>query len=217
MDLSEPLAALNRDRFAAFRRKPAPGQTLPAMHCFAGDTYAGLEAATMGPDAMRWAEGHLRILSGLYGLLRPLDAIQPYRLEMGSRLANPRGADLYAFWGDRIAKALKAQAAAMGTRGSGQLRLGRIFYGRQPQGTEAAGDLAGFSGREGGRGQDRVVFCQEGARRDGALSVRPPPDRPRRSARAFDGRLRLPRRSVGRADRLVFSRCAAARGRRPDP
>lgn len=113
MDLSEPLARLNRDRFAAFRRTPtAP---LPAVQCFAGDTYAGLEAATMGADARRWAEGHLRILSGLYGLLRPWDAIQPHRLEMGTRLANPRGPDLYAFWGDRVAKALVKQATAMGT------------------------------------------------------------------------------------------------------
>ena len=113
MGLSEPLAALNHARFADYRRSPAPARTFPAIHCFAGDTYAGLEAATMGPDALRWADGHLRILSGLYGLLKPMDAIQPYRLEMGSRLKNPRGADLYAFWGDRIAKALNAQGTAV--------------------------------------------------------------------------------------------------------
>ena len=114
MGLSEPLAVLNHARFAAYRRSPAPAMTFPAVHCFAGDTYVGLEAASMGPDAMRWAEGHLRILSGLYGLLKPMDAIQPYRLEMGSRLENLRGADLYAFWGDRVAKALNAQGAAVG-------------------------------------------------------------------------------------------------------
>ncbi|NGM44261.1 peroxide stress protein YaaA [Rhodobacter sp. SGA-6-6] len=115
MDLSEPLARLNRDRFAAFRRKPGPGQAMAAVQCFAGDTYAGLEAATMEPDARHWAAGHLRILSGLYGLLRPWDAIQPHRLEMGTRLENLRGPDLYAFWGDRVAKALNRQAAEMGT------------------------------------------------------------------------------------------------------
>lgn len=116
MGLSEPLATLNHARFAAYRRNPAPAMSFPAIHCFAGDTYAGLEASNMGADALRWADGHLRILSGLYGLLKPMDAIQPYRLEMGSRLANPRGADLYAFWGDRIAKALNNQAAAVGTQ-----------------------------------------------------------------------------------------------------
>lgn len=115
MHLSEPLARLNRDRFAAFQRTPAPSQAIAAVQCFAGDTYAGLEAATMEPDARRWAAGHLRILSGLYGLLRPWDAIQPHRLEMGTRMANPRGADLYAFWGDRVARALVRQAEAMGT------------------------------------------------------------------------------------------------------
>jgi uncharacterized protein len=111
MDLSEPLARLNAERFAAFGGQPAK----PAALIFAGDTYAGLEARTLDADGLRWAQGRLRILSGLYGLLRPLDAIEPYRLEMGSRLANPRGGDLYAFWGDRIAQALNAAAEAAGT------------------------------------------------------------------------------------------------------
>lgn len=116
MDISEPLGRLNRDRFKAFRAKPTGAETWPAAFLFAGDTYAGLEAATMHADALRWAQGHLRILSGLYGALRPLDAIQPYRLEMGSRLANPKGADLYAYWGDKIAKALNVQAAEVGAK-----------------------------------------------------------------------------------------------------
>ena len=115
MDLSEPLARLNKERFAAFQRRPGPERVFAAMYCFAGDTYQGLEARTMSADALHRAAGHLRILSGLYGLLRPLDAIQPYRLEMGSRLANPKGADLYAFWGDRVAKALNRTAEAAGT------------------------------------------------------------------------------------------------------
>lgn len=116
MDISEPLGRLNRDRFKAYRAKPAPDRTWPAAFLFAGDTYAGLEAATMAPDALRWSQGHLRILSGLYGVLRPLDAIQPYRLEMGSKLANPKGADLYAYWGDRIAKALNLQGVELGAK-----------------------------------------------------------------------------------------------------
>jgi cytoplasmic iron level regulating protein YaaA (DUF328/UPF0246 family) len=111
MHISPALGALNHDRFRAFDGA-ATGQ--PAAFLFDGDTYAGLEARAMEPDTLHWAQGHLRILSGLYGLLRPLDAIQPYRLEMGSRLANPKGADLYAYWGTRIASALNAQAAEMG-------------------------------------------------------------------------------------------------------
>lgn len=111
MDISPALGSLNHGRFRDFHID-APGQ--PAAFLFDGDTYAGLEARQMDPDTLHWAQGHLRILSGLYGLLRPMDAIQPYRLEMGSRLANPKGADLYAYWGDKIARALNAQAGLVG-------------------------------------------------------------------------------------------------------
>lgn len=113
MDISPALGQLNAARFKAFRAD-APGT--PAAFMFDGDTYAGLEARQMEPDTLQWAQGHLRILSGLYGLLRPLDAIQPYRLEMGSRLENPKGRDLYAFWGSKIAKALNTLAAENGAR-----------------------------------------------------------------------------------------------------
>lgn len=113
MDISPKLGALNRDRFASFSAK-THGQ--PAAFLFDGDTYAGLEARRMEPDSLRWAQEHLRILSGLYGLLRPLDGIQPYRLEMGVRLANPKGTDLYAWWGAKPARALKALAAETGAK-----------------------------------------------------------------------------------------------------
>ena len=115
MDLSPKLAALNTARFRDFAAAPEPEALRPAAFAFAGDTYAGLEARSLSDDALRWAEMHLRILSGLYGLLRPCDGIQPYRLEMGSRLANPRGRDLYAWWGDRLARALNDAAEAAGT------------------------------------------------------------------------------------------------------
>lgn len=115
MAISADLAKLNQRRFRDFAQAPGPEQTRPAAWAFAGDTYQGLEIATMDADARRWADDHLRILSGLYGLLAPRDGIQPYRLEMGSRLKTRAGANLYAYWGDRIARALNAQAAAVGT------------------------------------------------------------------------------------------------------
>jgi len=115
MGLSDDLARLNRDRFASFADAPDPDLTRPAALAFAGDTYQGLDAATLGPDDMDWAQDHLRILSGLYGLLRPLDAIQPYRLEMGSRLKTRRGGTLYDYWRDQLAKTLRAQAETLGT------------------------------------------------------------------------------------------------------
>ena len=115
MDLSDDLARLNRDRFRAFTDTPGPEDLRPAALAFAGDTYQGLEAASLEPEELDWAQDHLRILSGLYGLLRPLDGMQAYRLEMGSRLRTRRGANLYDYWRDRIAGALNAQAEAMGT------------------------------------------------------------------------------------------------------
>lgn len=115
MGISEDLARLNRDRFAAFQPDPQPDATRPAVFAFAGDTYAGLEAGSLSDDALRWADTHLRILSGLYGVLRPRDAIQPYRLEMGSRLETARGRSLYDYWGPRLAECLNAEADAAGT------------------------------------------------------------------------------------------------------
>lgn len=111
MRISEPLAKLNAERFAEFGTMPQK----PAALAFAGDTYQGLEADSLDPDEMDWAQDHLRILSGLYGLLRPRDAIEPYRLEMGSRLKTARGKTLYDYWDDTIARALNAQADAIGT------------------------------------------------------------------------------------------------------
>lgn len=111
MGISENLAVLNADRFEKFGQM----ETKPAALAFAGDTYQGLEAATLDAEEMAWAQDHLRILSGLYGLLRPLDLIEPYRLEMGSKLKTDRGKTLYDFWGDQISKALNTQALEVQT------------------------------------------------------------------------------------------------------
>lgn len=111
MSISDKLATLNHERFQAFRGDGKSNAQKQAALAFNGEVYLGLEAKTMSADDFAFAQQHLRILSGLYGLLRPLDAIEPYRLEMGSALKNPGGKNLYAFWGDRIAceinKALK--------------------------------------------------------------------------------------------------------------
>jgi len=110
MDISEDLARLNQARFRAFEAMPAGEHVRPAIHTFAGDTYQGLDAASLDIDALEYAQDHFRILSGLYGVLRPFDGIQPYRLEMGSRLKTRGAKDLYAYWGSRIAEALRALA-----------------------------------------------------------------------------------------------------------
>jgi uncharacterized protein len=103
MDLSDPLAQLNVARFGAWSRRFTEHNSRPAALAFNGDVYEGLQAQTLDAAQWDWAQQHVVILSGLYGALRPLDKLQPYRLEMGTRLANPAGANLYAFWGDTLA------------------------------------------------------------------------------------------------------------------
>jgi len=115
MSISDDLARLNRDRFKAFEETPLPDRVKPAALAFNGDTYQGLEAKTLNEADLTYAQNNLRILSGLYGLLRPLDAIQPYRLEMGSRLKTRRGKSLYDYWGTALSKALNALGEENGT------------------------------------------------------------------------------------------------------
>ncbi|NTV11173.1 MAG: peroxide stress protein YaaA [Zoogloea sp.] len=112
MDLSDPLAALNVARYASWSRPVSPANAKQAVLAFNGDVYEGLDAATLSGDDLDFAQAHLRILSGLYGLLRPLDLMQPYRLEMGTRLKNAHGKDLYAFWGDSLTEAINRLLAA---------------------------------------------------------------------------------------------------------
>ena len=111
MHLSDPLAALNVARYAAWRDKPAAGQTRQAAFAFNGDVYGGLDARSLAPAELDWAQAHVCILSGLYGVLRPLDLMQAYRLEMGTKLATVRGGNLYQFWGARIAEYLNERLA----------------------------------------------------------------------------------------------------------
>lgn len=106
MKISEDLATLNKDRFTAFATASDARNSKQAAFAFAGDTYTGLQAESLDADDVEYAQDHLRILSGLYGVLKPLDRIQPYRLEMGSRLKNAKGTNLYAYWGDRVGAAL---------------------------------------------------------------------------------------------------------------
>ncbi|MCL4116147.1 UNVERIFIED_CONTAM: hypothetical protein GTU68_043887 [Idotea baltica] len=110
MKISEDLAKLNRERFQAFDDNPADIKTKQAAFAFAGDTYTGLQSDSLSVSDLAYAQDHLRILSGLYGVLRPMDCIQPYRLEMGRKLQTKAGATLYAYWGERIGQALDAAA-----------------------------------------------------------------------------------------------------------
>ena len=112
MDISDQLSVLNVTRYADWH--PDHGAARQAIMSFDGDVYTGLAARTLDAQALGYVRDRVRILSGLYGVLRPLDAMHPYRLEMGTRLANPRGKDLYAFWGERVTAALNADLKEAG-------------------------------------------------------------------------------------------------------
>ncbi len=113
MGISDKLGHLNFDRFANWQRPFKPGNAKQALLAFKGDVYTGLAAENFEEADFQFAQQHLRILSGLYGLLKPLDLIQPYRLEMGTKLSNPRGANLYQFWDARITEALNRDLAKL--------------------------------------------------------------------------------------------------------
>jgi cytoplasmic iron level regulating protein YaaA (DUF328/UPF0246 family) len=114
MHLSDKLAGLNAARFGSWTPAFTPKNAKQALLAFKGDVYTGLAAETLAEADLDYAQRHLRMLSGLYGLLRPLDLMQPYRLEMGTKLANARGKDLYAFWGERISEWLNEALAEQG-------------------------------------------------------------------------------------------------------
>lgn len=112
MDLSDPLAALNVGRYHAWQAHFSPPEAKQAVLAFNGDVYEGLHAASLTPDELAWLQTHACILSGLYGVLRPLDLMRPYRLEMGTRLVTPKGKHLYHYWGRQIADYLNTRLAA---------------------------------------------------------------------------------------------------------
>ncbi|AWF83230.1 peroxide stress protein YaaA [Microbulbifer sp. A4B17] len=116
MKISDKLGVLNYDRFHTWKRPFTDNNARPALLAFKGDVYTGLEAETMGKRDFAYAQKHLRMLSGLYGLLRPLDLMQPYRLEMGTKFENAKGKNLYEFWGDKITEALNAQLQGVKSR-----------------------------------------------------------------------------------------------------
>ena len=133
MKISDSLAHLNATRYASWSKKFSFDNARQALLAFNGDVYEGLDAATLSEKQLTWAQDHLRILSGLYGLLRPLDLMQPYRLEMGTKLPNPRGKDLYAFWADEITPALNAALKAQKSKALVNLASEEYFKSVHPE------------------------------------------------------------------------------------
>ncbi|EMK5830914.1 peroxide stress protein YaaA [Citrobacter sedlakii] len=133
MGISDKLADLNATRFHDWQPDFTPENARQAILAFKGDVYTGLQAETFSDADFEFAQQHLRMLSGLYGVLRPLDLMQPYRLEMGIRLQNARGKDLYQFWGDVITNKLNDALASQGDRVIINLASDEYFKSVKPQ------------------------------------------------------------------------------------
>ena len=134
MNLSDALTDLNHGRYKRYSTPFTPSNAKQAVFMFRGDTYVGLHADTLSKDDLTYAQHHLGILSGLYGVLRPLDLIQPYRLEMGSKLSTQRGEDLYDFWGSRLTEACNEVTASHNNRTVVSLASKEYIGAIQPQG-----------------------------------------------------------------------------------
>lgn len=137
MGLSEKLAELNYERFQAWQVPFDAQVAKQALWLFKGDVYQGIDALTLDADAVTYCQTHLRILSGLYGLLKPLDAILPYRLEMGTALPTTKGKNLYAYWGDQLTQALNQQLAQQNSRWLVNLASNEYFKVIQPKQLQA--------------------------------------------------------------------------------
>jgi len=133
MGVSPALATLNRDRYRAWSPEFTEANSRPAIHAFKGDVYVGLDAATLSAEDLDYAQRHLRMLSGLYGVLRPLDRMQPYRLEMGTRLAVRKSKNLYQFWDTTITEALNADLEATKSEALVNLASNEYFKAVKPK------------------------------------------------------------------------------------
>ena len=151
MGVSEKIAELNHRRFMNWSEPFTLDNAKQAILAFKGDVYTGLDAETLSADQLKFAQQHLRILSGLYGLLRPLDLMQPYRLEMGIRFATPGGRNLYEFWGDSLTRALNAQLGKSGSRVLVNLASNEYFKSLQPGALDAEIITPVFKDLKGGK------------------------------------------------------------------
>ena len=158
MGISDDLAALNHARFQAFDAG-VRGEK-PAAMAFTGEVYRGLDAATMSETDLAFAQDHLRLLSGLYGVLKPLDGIQPYRLEMGTRLHTRRGENLYDFWGGHIAKTLNADLAGEDEPVVLNLASNEYFKAVDKKILKARIVTAGFKEVKDGKARMLMVFAK---------------------------------------------------------
>ncbi len=151
MSVSDKIAALNVARFAQWSETFTTDNARQAIFAFKGDVYTGLEAETLSEQDFDYAQKHLRMLSGLYGLLKPLDLMQPYRLEMGTKLSNPKGSNLYQFWGNVITDKLNEALAEQGDNVLINLASNEYFKAVKPKSLDAQIITPIFKDAKGGQ------------------------------------------------------------------
>jgi len=160
MEISDNLAQLNHQRFQDFSMPFTEANSRPAVFAFAGDTYVGLDASQLDEQDLQFAQGQLRILSGLYGLLRPMDLLQPYRLEMGTKMKNSRGKNLYEFWGSRITAQLIAALGEHDDKTLVNLASAEYFKSVQPKSLPGKVVTPVFLDTKGGKSRSLFLFVK---------------------------------------------------------
>jgi len=155
MKVSDKIADLNVVRYKSFKTPFTTENAKQAMYAFRGDVYTGLDADSFNKSQVKFAQKHLRILSGLYGVLKPLDLMQPYRLEMGTKLANKNGKNLYEFWGDKINKALNEEISAQ--KDDYVINLASNEYFKSVQSKKLKGQVIDIQFKENKDGKYKIV------------------------------------------------------------
>ncbi|WP_163560630.1 peroxide stress protein YaaA [Halomonas sp. NO4] len=209
MGISDKLAGLNAARFAEWQPPFTPDNAKPAVQAFQGDVYQGLAADTFNEADNAFAQEHLRILSGLYGLLRPLDLIQPYRLEMGTKLENPAGKDLYAFWKPRLTEALSEAAAASGSPVLVNLASNEYFKAIDPKRLEARVVTPVFKDEKNGKLKIISFYAKKARGLMAAWMIRQRLDDPE-GLKEFDVAGYRFNATLSEGDTLVFTRAEGA-------
>ena len=161
MHLSMNLAELNFDRYEQWEQQVGPETGKQCVLAFKGDVYQGLDAESFSEEDLQYAQEHLRILSGLYGLLKPLDLMRPYRLEMGTKLQNERGKNLYEFWGTRITDAINAQLKKQGDDVLVNLASNEYFKSVKPRQVEGRIITPQFKEKKNGEYKMIGIFAKK--------------------------------------------------------
>ena len=209
MSLSDKLAALNVARYQSWHADYDQPEARPAIHAFKGDVYTGLAVEDFSRPDLQRAQKHLRILSGLYGVLRPLDLMLPYRLEMGTELANPRGRHLYDFWGDTPTRALNQALEAQGDDVLVNLASSEYFKAVKPRALRAQVITPQFRDAKNGEYKMISFFAKKARGRMAAWLLRNRIRRPD-DLRAFDVDGYAYNAELSTAQSPVFTRAEAA-------